>query len=80
MATTGPLNYCHNPVVVTSKNKSLGWVLSRLKYAVPSKADKVIVDDVILLWGETRRVITGADILGKLLDGIVDRRVNPKRA
>ena len=77
---TGPLNYCHNPVVVTSKNKSLGWVLSRLKYAVPSKADKVIVDDVILLWGETRRVITGADILGKLLDGIVDRRVNPKRA
>ena len=32
----------------------------------------VIIDqDVILLWGENKRVITGADVLGRLLRGIV---------
>lgn len=76
--TTEPLAFCHRPVVVTSSKKPLGWVLSRLKYAAPSKADKVIVDDVVLLWADTKRVITGADILGKLLDGIADKRVTQK--
>lgn len=78
-AETKPINYCHVPVVATSKDKSLGWVLSRLKYTVPSKADKVIIDDVVLLWGDTRRVITGADILGKLLDGIAGKQLIPSR-
>jgi hypothetical protein len=33
----------------------------------------VIDEDIILLWGETKRVITGADILGRLMRGIVPR-------
>ena len=36
--------------------------------------DHVIDRDVILLWGAERRVITGADLLGRLLKGIVRQR------
>lgn len=33
--------------------------------------DDVIDEDLILLWGETKKIITGADILGRLHRGIV---------
>ena len=33
--------------------------------------DDVIDHDVILVWSDEKRVITGADILGRLLRGIV---------
>jgi len=33
--------------------------------------DDVIDEDIILVWGAERRIITGADILGRLLRGIV---------
>jgi metal transporter CNNM len=33
----------------------------------------VIDQDLILVWGKQRRIITGADILGRLLRGIVTR-------
>ncbi len=37
--------------------------------------DDVVDHDVILLWNETRRMITGGDILGRLLRGIVQNPV-----
>jgi len=73
-ATTNPMRFCHRPIVVQSRQTPLGWVLSRLKFAPPSRADMVIDQDVILLWGETKRVITGSDILGRLMEGIVDQQ------
>jgi len=36
--------------------------------------------DVILIWAEQKRVITGSDILGRLLRGISRRSVNSKLA
>ena len=33
----------------------------------------VVDEDFILLWGEQKRVITGSDILGRLLRGITYR-------
>ena len=36
--------------------------------------DDVVDEDFILLWGEHKRVITGSDILGRLLRGIAQRR------
>jgi metal transporter CNNM len=30
----------------------------------------VIENDVVLVWGENRRIITGADLLDRLLHGI----------
>lgn len=42
---------------------------SRLK--LQREGDDVIDADIILLWGKQKRVITGADILGRLMRGIV---------
>jgi hypothetical protein len=49
----------------------LGIVLSRLKSQSQRTGEDVIDRDIILVWGkEEKRVITGADILGRLLKGI----------
>ena len=38
--------------------------------------DDVIDNDLILVWGGQRRIITGADLLGRLLRGIVTQEAN----
>jgi hypothetical protein len=39
---------------------------------VPEHADDDVIDnDLILVWGDQKRIITGADLLGRLLRGIV---------
>ncbi len=38
-----------------------------------SEHDKVIDEDLMLVWGSEKRIITGADILGNLLHGIAQR-------
>lgn len=74
---TDPKSYCHRPIIVKSAHTPIGWVLSRLRYTLPSRANQVVEQDVILLWGEKRRVITGTDILGRLLEGIADQPSQP---
>ena len=70
---TDPLQFCHQPVIVRSRATPMGSVLSQLRYAVPGLPDKGIEQDVILLWADTRRVITGSDILGRLMEGLADQ-------
>jgi hypothetical protein len=48
----------------------LGEVLGRLKVAPERPGDDVIDNDMILVWGSQRRIITGSDLLGRLLRGI----------
>ncbi len=79
-AMLDPLRFCHRPVIVRSRDTPLGWVLSRLHYAMPKTSDQVIDHDVILLWDDTKRMITGSDILGRLLEGIVDHPAPTKQA
>jgi hypothetical protein len=38
-----------------------------------AKENDVIDNDLILIWAEEKRVITGSDILGRLLRGIAVR-------
>ena len=66
-----PLWYCHRPIVVKDTNLPLGKVLWRLK-SYSHRTDTDAIDrDIILVWGkEERRVITGGDILGRLLEGV----------
>ena len=74
--STGPVNphqFCHRPIVVTDVKVLLGNVLSDLKVYAESDADDVVDDDIILIWAEQKRVITGSDILGRLLHGISHR-------
>ena len=70
-ATFRPRRYCHRPVVVTDSSTPLGEVIVRLRVVAETPEDDVIDRDLILLWGEQRRVITGADLLGRLLRGVV---------
>ena len=76
----GPVNpyiYCHRPIIVRDSRTLLGKVISALKVYPKSTVDDVIDNDLILLWAEEKRVITGADILGRLLRGIALRDSRP---
>ena len=49
----------------------LGEVIGHLKVVPERPDDDVIDNDLILVWGSQRRIITGSDLLGRLLRGIV---------
>jgi metal transporter CNNM len=66
-----PTAYWHRPIVVRDMQTKLGDVISRMKVAPERPGDDVIDHDLILLWGAQRRIITGADLLGRLLRDIV---------
>lgn len=65
-----PTGFCHAPIIVQSTSTPLGKVLGRLQANVRKPGDNVIENDLILLWGDQKRVITGPDILGRLMQGI----------
>ena len=66
-----PFYYCHRPIVIKDDATLIGKVLPDLKVRSRSETDDVIDNDIILVWSGQKRVITGADILGRLLRGIV---------
>jgi hypothetical protein len=66
-----PLSYCHFPVVVKSPKTRLERVIRQFKVYPQHPEDDVIDQDLILYWGQEKRIITGSDILGRLLRGIV---------
>ena len=63
-------HHCHRPIIVRDPAMPLGRIIGRLRAAGRREGDDVIDDDVVLVWGADRRIITGADILGRLLRGI----------
>jgi metal transporter CNNM len=67
---TDPTAYWHRPIVVRDVHTRLGEVIGRLKVAPEHPGDDVIDNDLILVWGAQRRIITGSDLLGRLLRGI----------
>lgn len=68
-----PMNYCHRPIVARDGNQRLGTYLSRFKVSSGKTGTEVIDNDVILLWSENPRIISGTDILGRLFRGIGTR-------
>ncbi|VGO16641.1 hypothetical protein PDESU_05232 [Pontiella desulfatans] len=64
---TDPMDHCCAPIVVFNRQTSLADVLGMLKAAHP---DDRLEHDLILFWGEDKRIITGADLLGYLMRGI----------
>lgn len=70
---TDPRSFCHRPIVVRDRKQPLGDVISKLHFDPRTAEDNIIVDDVILLWDEKPRVITGSDLLGRLMRGITKR-------
>ena len=63
-------HHCHRPVIVLDPTMPLGHIIGRLQAVGQRSEDDVIDNDVVLLWGDEPRIITGADILGRLLRGI----------
>jgi len=72
-----PIHYCHRPVIVIDPSTSLEKVISQLKVSLKKSNDDVIDQDIILLWGSVKKVITGSDILGRLLRGIIGNNAFP---
>ena len=68
-----PYRYCHHPLVVYDPQKTLGQVIQNFKVNPEHAEDDAIDKDLILFWGEEKRIITGADLLGRLLRGVVSR-------
>jgi hypothetical protein len=69
-----PMKYCHRPIIVKNVHTPLGNVIKRMKVHPEASGDDVIDNDVVLVWSEDKKVIiTGADILGRLMRGIAVR-------
>jgi CBS domain containing-hemolysin-like protein len=68
-----PYNYCHRPVVITDETTPLNDAMLQMKVntSTDKTFDGVIEHDVLLIWGENKRIITGADIFGLLLKGML---------
>ena len=69
-AIVDPQQFCHRPVLVTDPGLRLGAVIAMLKEGADAQSDRPLNRDVILLWADQRRIITGADVLGRLFKGI----------
>lgn len=66
--------FCHRPILVTDPAARLGEYLGLLEHRPIRRGDDVIDHDIIVVWtDDDRRVITGADLLGRLLRGISRR-------
>ena len=67
---TDPLDYCHVPYVVEHGNIPLGDVLAQFPDDLESDQEITLKRDLVLVWGDKKRIITGSDILERLLKGI----------
>jgi metal transporter CNNM len=65
-----PYRHCHRPIVIREAGRKLGELIQRYRLRPAEAGEDILEDDVILLWDERPRVITGTDILGRLLRGI----------
>ena len=68
--TFNPIEHCHRPMIISNMDVALGDILTGFQVHPEHEEDDVIDDDIILIWGDEHRIITGADILGRLLRGI----------
>lgn len=69
-AAIDPGHYCHIPIVVHDSTEVLGNVMAKWSVSSSHVDDDIIDRDLVLLWSDAKKVITGADILGRLLKGI----------
>ena len=65
-----PNTYWHRPIIVRDPKARLGDVIGLMKVVPEEPGDDVIEHDLILVWHKQRRIITGSDLLGRLLRGI----------
>jgi metal transporter CNNM len=64
-----PYDFCHRPIIVTNLKTDLGSVIRSMRQS-KQKRQGVIENDVVLVWTDVPRIITGADLHDRLLQGI----------
>ena len=63
--------YCHVPLIIRDEKTNLGILIKNLRDKSHIDSDSPIEKDIVLIWGiNYKRIVTGADILGRLLKGI----------
>ncbi|MBN2427830.1 MAG: DUF21 domain-containing protein [Deltaproteobacteria bacterium] len=62
---------CHSPIIIEDQTISLGDVILEMKNRSTRADDGAIDKDIVLFWGDEKRIMTGADILGRLLKGVL---------
>lgn len=70
-----PSWYCHQPILIEDRDTLLGNILHRFTVKGTQTHDDVIEQDIVLLWGAQKRILTGADILGRLMRGISKKEI-----
>jgi hypothetical protein len=63
--SVGPEPYWHRPIVITGMSARLRDVIGLNKMKPEHTEDDVIDQDLILVWGKQKRIITGTDLLGR---------------
>lgn len=65
------LKYCHKPMILDDENIDLGTLIFNLRQRSDRYSDTPIDRDIAIIWLDyTKKIITGADIFGRLLKGI----------
>ena len=77
---TDPSTYWHRPIIVRDMNTRLGDVIGRMRVTPERPGDDVIDHDLILVWSAQKRIITGSDLLGRLLRNIATVEKNTAAA
>lgn len=72
-----PLKHCHRPLIIRDERRKLGELLREFQLGPFESGEEILENDVMLLWTEQPRVLTGSDILGRLLRGIARQPEKP---
>ncbi len=68
-----PYRHCHRPITAEDGTIPLGRLVPRFRADPVRTDDDILEEDILLLWGDERRIVTGSDILGRLLRGVIRR-------
>ena len=71
ISAVDPYAHCHRPIIIDDADNPLGHIIGELKRGMAADGDAAIDKDIVLLWtDDLKKIITGADLLGRLLRGI----------
>jgi len=70
LAAHGAQMASQRSIIVEDQRISLGDVILQMKNRSTRADDGFIDKDIVLVWEDEKRIVTGADILGRLLKGV----------
>jgi metal transporter CNNM len=62
-----PHRHCHRPILRCEEETQLGNLMTRFRVRCGQNGTEIVENDVILLWSNPPRIVTGTDILGRLV-------------